>query len=1163
MKSDDRILELPQPIIDRLREVIQRIRRLQWIKGSLLTLAAAVAAVLAVMAVDAAFSLESLPLRLVLSLSGLLFTAGIAWRYWLRPLCRRISLTAVARWVESRHPELQERISTAVELLGDRHAADDQGSRELLEAVVQDAVADVGRLDPASDLSPRRTRPAKWLAGTAVVVLLILTAIWPGKIPRLLVRAMAPMAETGNAWADQLRVITQSQVVAIGDPLAIEVALSGRSGRVELHLTGPDGGMLVELLQPDPDVSVTAGENGYALRLPAVTGTFTAKVTAGKAVSAPFTITAVPRPEPGPWTLTYHYPDYSGLPDRIQPAASGEITALAGTKVSAVATLNRATAKASVRIGDTSLPDVRIHPDPVGPTVQWSTILTPNLDTFWSLHLEDADGIANRPVELPIRAVADLPPTITLESPAGDRMELRPTEKLPLTYSVKEDIGLSAIQIRVRPQDGAEYLLPPETLPDKSSAAPDEYRGTAILDLAKIVVPEGREIRVSLMAADRLPPDLQGPQRASSREIVIRLNRWTKPLVEKNFEDQHQELREKIEEVKRGLQAAQGRLNDKPERLKREDQLSENSLKDLEAGTAHLQEAETLLKELAERMKDTAYARQSPAMEEIAQQMVQPAKASAQEIPLTDQKETRAELARATKDLLDSAIKQMEQEQKQMEQSREAVQQVAKLSDIAEQQQRLAAEAAQARAGTPPPDAAPPSPGATPPRPAADPQQANAAPTPSDASPPAPGDEQQRQWLEEQRRVAQRARELMEQNKNANPQATQEQLKQAAATAAQLAAEAGALAQKETQLAEALPAAVTPQARAENAAAQQDLANQAAALQAKAKGFQEQSSPQINQSSETQEAAYQAQTQLEQASAQAKQAEDALTAAAQADAAPATPSGTSNPAATPSAGSPAASPAPAPESPAAPSATAATTAEASGTQPGDAPSHPAPAADGNSPPANAGAASTAGTPAPPTPPAGQPAAEASSAALAQAAGSLTSLAGELNTLAGVLAEHSNSLDEGAQQAGTAAEQAASSQNEPGKGPSMQQGAQAAQQAADQLAMAANTAMQAMSIPAGAKTSQSSAASKGQGKPQDGPPNPSQPGQEGKDGLQADTATGLLPAELARLGFTEDDWMKLKSTLKGVDGARSDQIPAEYRDLVKAYFGALAKGNPAP
>ncbi len=1171
MKSEERILQLPQPIIDRLREVIARIRRLQWIKGSLLTLAAAVAALLVIIALDAAFSLESLPLRLALTASALAATAAVAWYYWVRPLARRISLTAVARWVESRHPELQERISTAVELLDDRHGANDAGSRELLEAVVQDAVADVSQLDPAQDLSPRRTRPAQWLAGSAVAALLLLVTIWPSKIPRLLSRAIAPMADQGNAWADRLRVLTKSQVLAIGDPLTISVAHAGRPERIELHLTSPDGKRVVEMLQPDPSVAVPPGEAGYSLRLPSVKETFTAKVTAGKAVSAPFTITAIARPEHGPWTLTYHYPAYTGRPDETKTNASGEIAAPVGTKVSATAALNRAMAKGSVTINAAAVPDFQLRAAPPAPEVQWSTILTPGLDALWSLQLEDEHGIQNLPVELPIRSMADLPPVITLETPVADRMELRPTEKLPLTYLVKEDVGLSAVRIRIRPQDKPEFLLPPEIPPTLTQGTRDEYAGTAVLDLAKVVVPDGQEIRVSLMAADRVPPEFQGPQLAWSREIVIRLNRWTRPLVEKNFEDQHQELRKKMEEVKRELYSAKGRMNDKPDRLRDEEKLSDNTLKDIEASTSHLQQAEALLKELTQRMKETAYARQTPAMEEISQQMVQPAKAGAQDIPLTDNKETRAMLARNSKDLLENAIKQMEQEQQQMEQSRQAVQQVAKLSDIAEQQQRLAAEAAHAAQAAQPTSSKPESSPTASSKPESSPtasqpgEAAPATPPAMAAAPPAPTDNEQREWLEDQRRVAQRAKELMEQNNNSNPQGTQEQMKQAAAQAAQLSAEAETLAKQEAQLANTMATATTAEAKQQTATAQQQLAAQTAALQEKAKAFTQKSTNRINQSTETQSTAFAAEEQLETAHEQATAATTAMTAAArekpptaaapEAIGSPTAPAPTS-----PSEATPAASGTSAPElasasAPASPAATASQDSKSA-----EAPSAmPSGAEKTNTSRENRASLS----PSPSLAAQSQAAAQATSASLLAAAESLKSLGTELNSLAGMLADHSNSLGEGAQLAGTAVDQAAKPQQEQGKGPAMQQGAAAAQQAADQLATAANTMLQAMSIPASAKSSQASASSQGKGKPTNGQPQPSQPGQEGKDGLQLDTASSAIPPELAKLGLTADDWMKLKSSLKGVDSANNASVPAEYRDLVKAYFGALAKGNPAP
>ena len=1103
MKNDERILELPQPIIDRLREVTGRIRRMQWIKGSLLTFAAGVGALLAGMALDAAFSLEFLPLRWLITLAVFAFTASVAWRHWLRPLSRRISLRAVASWLESRHPEWQERISTVVELLDERHGSHDEGSRQLLEGVVLDAVKDLSGMNPALELSARRTLPAKWLAGSMLGFLILLLALWPRQVPRLLVRALAPMSDVGNAWAGSLRVLTGDQTIAAGDPLTIAVAVRGGRSRVELQMKAPDGPAVTEVLSRDGSMDLLEGETGYALRIPAVAWSFTAKIAAGKAVSAAFSIKVVPRPEAGSMTITYNYPAYTGLPAEVKSNASGEIQALAGTSVAVHAALSRPAAKAYVKLGEADGPVVKISAHPDAPSLDWSTILKPDLDTQWSLHLEDGDGIANRPVQRPIRSIPDQPPQITLEMPAEDRMELRPVEKVDLVYSVREDIGLSSLQIRIRPQDQPEYLLPPEILPEKTAGETGTWQGTAVLDLSKLLVPDGQEIKVSLMVADRLPAEQQGPQRAYSREIAIRLNQSGRPQVERNFAAQYEALRKQMEAVKNDLQDAKGRIDDKPERLQAEEKLSENTLKDLEATNKSIEEAQSKMEELTDRMKDSAYARQTPEMQKIRKEMLQPAGKKVGDIPMTDQKEKRAELARDSKDLLEKAIQQLETGQRQMDQDRKEVEQVARLSDIAEQQQRLAGEAGAAVAVTDQKDQTGP------------------------AIPAAPSEDAQRKWLEEQRRVAVRANELMKENLNSNPQTLQDQLKRAGDLAAQLGSESGHLAERESNLAFQMLPAATPEIQQQNAAAQQTLAGQVTALQEKAKRFQQLFAGQIEQTTESQEAADQAGSQLEAASGTAQRSGQELVAALR-------------------------------------------PAAASSAEPGS-------GGQFREPPAAQGAAAPAGSnvaippkseDVPPFPKqepeaVGQLAALQSAQSLKSAADQLTRLGGEFNSLAGKVGEHLQSLNEGSQQAGVAVEQAAKPQNEQGGGPSMERGAGSSRQAADQLTLAASTAMQMMSIPAKARTSQPAPPSKGKGKAQDGQPNEDgSPGQEGKDGLQMDTASSELPAELAKMGLSQDDWSKLRSALNGVDGASSEQIPAEYRDLVKAYFGALAKGGNA-
>ena len=66
------------------------------------------------------FVLAPLPVMVRWVLLGTLVIGTVAagWAWLINPLRRRITLVQVARWLETRHPEIQERVSTALELSG-------------------------------------------------------------------------------------------------------------------------------------------------------------------------------------------------------------------------------------------------------------------------------------------------------------------------------------------------------------------------------------------------------------------------------------------------------------------------------------------------------------------------------------------------------------------------------------------------------------------------------------------------------------------------------------------------------------------------------------------------------------------------------------------------------------------------------------------------------------------------------------------------------------------------------------------------------------------------------------------------------------------------------------------------------------------------------------
>ena len=162
--TDAKLRKLPQPIVDKLQSLINRARRLMLIRGLFATLAVALVCILVIMGIDATLTLFSDTIRWALSLTGLAITGLAAWYFLVRPLSRRLTLTRIARVIETRHPELQERISTAVELMNSDDPDSIRGSAELIDEVVNSAVIDVADVSPEKNSHrPEADVQCSWL----------------------------------------------------------------------------------------------------------------------------------------------------------------------------------------------------------------------------------------------------------------------------------------------------------------------------------------------------------------------------------------------------------------------------------------------------------------------------------------------------------------------------------------------------------------------------------------------------------------------------------------------------------------------------------------------------------------------------------------------------------------------------------------------------------------------------------------------------------------------------------------------------------------------------------------------------------------------------------------------------------------------------------------
>jgi hypothetical protein len=681
--------QLPQPILDKLQSMIRRVRRLLFIRGLFATLAVALACLLAIMAVDATITLFSTTSRWLLSLAGLCLTLAAAWWFLVRPLSRRFTLTKMARILEVRHPELQERISTAVELLASDDPDSIRGSQELISAVVDSAVDDVATVDPKTEFKPARSK--KFIVATAVCggIIALLLAIWPQQAWTLLTRALAPFLDIGNAYADTLVVDPGDVRVAKGEPVTIQVSVKHkRLKRAEIRRQLPDGTESVErmaLIAEEPD-----GTKRFSLTFPAVEEGFDYRVRAGAALSRYFDVTAVEPPTVTKLEVKYDYPEYTALPDAGGETETGEIRAVAHTRVSVTATLNKPAWSAKLVFNDTPS---ATEPVIAENRVTWDFELKAGMRGSWNIDLADEEGFKNQPSAYPIEVLPDKAPTVQIVSPTQRDISLKPTERLPIDLSVIEDFGFADVVLMATPDGavGPTQLVQP--LP-ASTNRPGTYSAQALLDLPALkLTPDQRRLAVQVRVRDNRPEEFDGPGVGLSEVIFVTIDQNAKSLADQAIEAQKKEVEQQIREAKQELEKARDDLRRAEQELIRDKEVNSEAKEKLDEFTEHNEAAREKLEQVAATLDTPLFQEQSQQAAKLANEPLAEAQEKADMIPMTDAQHERVAEAKEARTEVEEAIKGLDELAKSMREAEEDYQSISKLNELANKQQELAMKA--------------------------------------------------------------------------------------------------------------------------------------------------------------------------------------------------------------------------------------------------------------------------------------------------------------------------------------------------------------------------------------------------------------------------------------------------------------------------------------
>lgn len=450
-------------------------KRLQLRLGAGRFLMAVVGLLLIAALIDGWLGLEGTG-RWVMTLLFYLLVAASAWVLWWGRVLRPLSPEQVAWMIETAHPDLNEKLISAVELEKERGRT---VSRALILQMIRETEVDIGKVDPERDLAPPR-----WLKLLPAVVGLVLVGLLavPGLyLPLRIKRIVVPSRNDAAAssyrlrWAEMppARFAEDSEVrvsVTRSRKTEEEVVLEVRGEQNRrIPLGWNEESQKFEGSFPGPD---------HAVELVA---------RSGRASTRRVKLMPMLRPWIEELTLEVLPPAYTGEKLKRFDTLPRELSVVAGSELRLRLLTNEPLASVVLESESGSVQLAAAE----GREVVGSWI--PESGGELVLRLRDTEGLAPKDApRMRLRIEPDRVPEVVWVSPENDIL-MREGDSLPLVWRAEDDFGVVESRVSIR-KNADEPVLKPVT------AVEGAYR----LDLSDWYLGAGDRLEVRAEAEDAL-----------------------------------------------------------------------------------------------------------------------------------------------------------------------------------------------------------------------------------------------------------------------------------------------------------------------------------------------------------------------------------------------------------------------------------------------------------------------------------------------------------------------------------------------------------------------------------------------------------------------------------------------------------------------------------
>ena len=551
----------PDKLTSRLRQLAMRVRGLAAVRGIGIVGVLVCAGMGVALGLDWLFGLDGTTRMLLLA--GTVITAVLALVtcvIW--PFVRAMSTVELAAMVDTAFPELGERIEAAIELTDPDLPASHRGSDVMREHLVDDAVR---RSDDVDFTDAVETSSAlRWLGIGMLSVMLLLAPFGLSRegYALLLRRFFTPWENVERATNLFLVVENGDRAVARGSDVTIaaeprwRIAESTLPESARLHWINADGETDSRRMEYDIDAGT------YEATLPHVLTSFDYEVTAGSARTQTFHINVVDAPDLKRLMVEIDPPAYTGLPARTLDGPSGRIDVFEHSELEFQLEFTKPVTHAQLVWLDTSDDEAAEPPPPLLCDLSedgLSATLTTTVEQSgqFLFDLRDRQGVAN-PQGEPWRLVVtpDAPPVIEwadthpVMRPAGETLEVRPNEQVPLPVLAVDDVGVSELELHAEIVQRKDPVEP--VIVDESQLGQPSVQHEFLLDLSTLSLQEGDLFSVRARAVDGRP--VPGPQEAWTEPRLVRISADAESIEKSELAQKQALLRGFLEGIQMGVQ---------------------------------------------------------------------------------------------------------------------------------------------------------------------------------------------------------------------------------------------------------------------------------------------------------------------------------------------------------------------------------------------------------------------------------------------------------------------------------------------------------------------------------------------------------------------------------------------------------------------------------